>query len=157
MGVESEQASLVRDEAPPPAILVIVKTHVADDLQALLRDRHELALVVLFGSCSQGTEREGSDVDVAVLPAGELSSADEAQLEGAIARLAGREVDLVRLDRTEDIVLRREIARGTPLREGEPGAFARFAADAVLAWLDFAPMYLAAQARYLRKVAQGPT
>ena len=131
-----------------------MKTHLADELRALLRDRRELALVVLFGSCAQGTQGEGSDVDVAVLPVGELSSADEAQLEGSIARLAGREVDFVRLDRTEDIVLRREIARGTPLREGEPGAFARFAADAVLEWLDFEPTYRDAQARYLRKVAQ---
>ena len=151
----SRPRSAIRESSsPPPANLHLVSTHVADELRQLLRDRHDLALVVLFGSCAQGKEREGSDIDVAVLPAGELSSVDEAQLEGAIARLTGRDVDLVRLDRTDDVILRREIARGVPLRQGARGAFARFTADAVLEWLEFEPTYRAAQQLYLRRVAK---
>jgi uncharacterized protein len=109
-----------------------VDPRVLDELRALLRDRTELGLVVLFGSCARGTEREASDLDVAILPTRDLSSVEEAELEAALERATHREIDLVRLDRTDDIVLRREIARGMPLREGRPGMYARFAASAAL-------------------------
>jgi len=129
-------------------------TSLADALRTLLRDRRDLGTVVLFGSCARGAEGARSDIDIAVLPPGDLSAAAEADVEDAVARLTGREVDLVRLDRTEDLVLRREIARGIPLREHSPGAFARFAADAALAWLDLEPTYRDAEARFLRRVAR---
>ena len=99
--------------------------------------------------------RPDSDLDVAVLPLGAWSAVDEAALVDALERATGRDVDLVRLDRVDDVVLRREVARGLPLREHTPLAFARFAAEAALEWLDFEPVYLEAQARYLRRVARG--
>jgi hypothetical protein len=92
---------------------------------------------------------------VAIVPVRAFSATDEADLIEALHRETGREVDLVRLDRVDDVVLRREVARGLPLREAAAGAFARFAAEAVLAWLDLEPIYLAAQARFLQVVAKG--
>ncbi len=126
-----------------------------DRLRAALRDLQSAGLVVLFGSCAKGSPRADSELDVAVLPSGPLSAADEADLEDALARASGRAVDLLRLDRTDDVVLRREVARGVLLREERPGSFARFRADAALEWLDLEPVYLDAQARYLRRVAGG--
>lgn len=121
----------------------------------MLGARSDLALAVLFGSVARGEARPDSDLDVAILPTGRFSAVDEARLVEALSLASGREVDLVRLDRVEDVVLRREIARGMPLREAERGDFARFAADAMLAWLDLEPIYLDAQARYLAHVAAG--
>ena len=124
-------------------------------LRARLAARGDLALAVVFGSVARGEARPESDLDVAIQPAAQFSAVDEARLVEALARATGREVDLVRLDRVEDVVLRREIARGLPIREAVPGEFARFAADAMLVWLDLAPAYLDAQARYLAHVAAG--
>ena len=73
------------------------------------RPREDVALAVVFGSFAKGTSREASDLDLAILPTGAFSLEDEAQLVDAVERATNREVDLVRLDRTEDIVLRREI------------------------------------------------
>jgi len=126
-----------------------------DALRSVFAGRDDLGLVVLFGSVGRGGARPDSDLDVAIVPSRPFSAMDEARLIDAVARISGREVDLVRLDRTEDVVLRREIARGTPLHEAAPGTFARFAADAMLAWLDLEPTYLDAQARYLARVAAG--
>ena len=67
----------------------------------------------------------------------------------------GRELDLVRLDRTEDIILRREIAHGVLVGESVPGAFARFRGEALVEWLDFEPVYRRATELYLRRVAEG--
>lgn len=120
------------------------------------RPREDVALAVVFGSFAKGTAREASDLDLAVLPTASLSLENEAQLVDAVERATNREVDLVRLDRTEDIVLRREIGLyGVAVREARPGNFARFRADAQLAWLDFAPTYLEAEARFLRRIAAG--
>lgn len=123
-------------------------------LRALLAQRTDLALVVLFGSTARGCARPDSDLDVAVVPLGAWSAVDEAAFVDALERATGRDVDLLRLGRVDDVVLRREVARGVPLREHTPFAFARFAAEAALEWLDFEPVYLGAQARYLRAVAQ---
>ncbi len=116
--------------------------------------RSEFELVVLFGSMASGVARPDSDMDVAILPSGPFSAADEARLVDELERVSGRDVDLVRLDRVDDVVLRREIARGVPVREQTPGGFARFAADAALEWLDLEPVYNDAQARFLRRIAE---
>ena len=122
-------------------------------LRSVLRERHDLALAVLFGSHAKEKEHPESDLDVAVLPNDAFSAASEAELADALWRATGREVDLIRLDRIDDAVLRKEIASGVPVYETEPGTFARFAAEATLAWLDLEPVYLAAQARFLRRIA----
>jgi len=127
-----------------------------DTLRGLLGARDEVALAVVFGSVAKGTARPSSDLDLAVLPTAALSLEGEAQLVQAVERATGREVDLVRLDRIEDIVLRREIGlHGVAVREARPGNFARFRAEAQLAWLDLEPTYLDAEARFLRRVASG--
>lgn len=141
---------------PPSASLKSMDGLLLDAVRGVLATREDVALAVVFGSFAKGTAREASDLDLAVLPTASLSLENEAQLVDAVERATNREVDLVRLDRTEDIVLRREIGLyGVAVREARPGNFARFRADAQLAWLDFAPTYLEAEARFLRRIAAG--
>jgi len=128
---------------------------IAEAVRSCLAEHGALRFAVLFGSCAKGTARPESDVDLAIVPSGAFTLADEGDLALAIARATGRELDLVRLDRTEDLVLRREIARGVLVREGVPGAFARFRAEALIAWLDFEPVYTRATELYLKRVAEG--
>ncbi|MBL0219891.1 MAG: nucleotidyltransferase domain-containing protein [Myxococcales bacterium] len=75
-----------------------------------------LRLAVLFGSQATGRARQGSDVDIAILPCDpDLALKAELELAGALSSALGREVDLLRLDRAATL-LRWEIARhGTPL------------------------------------------
>jgi predicted nucleotidyltransferase len=129
------------------------------DIAAALRQALEgdetVALAVLFGSFAKGRAHAASDVDVAIVPARDLSLEGEAALVARLERATGRTVDLVRLDRTEDLVLRREVALGALLWETNAGAFARFRAEAVVAWLDFEPVYTRATKLYLQRVAEG--
>ncbi len=120
-----------------------------------LRAGPALRLAILFGSQASGRVHAESDVDVAIVPVDpELTLADELALQDAIARAAERDVDLVRADRADPIV-RREIARGRPLLEERPGIFARFAADAMLEYLDMEPLLVESRKRYLRRIARG--
>ena len=122
-------------------------------VQRALADRDEIAFAAVFGSCARGAERATSDLDLAIQPAGPFSLRDEDAVVAAVERATGRSVDLVRLDRTDDVVLRNEIARGVAVRDAPRGAFAYFAAEAALAWLDLEPTYRAAQRAYLRRAS----
>jgi predicted nucleotidyltransferase len=128
---------------------------IAETLRTALEGDETIAFAVLFGSFAKGNAHASSDVDVAVMPSRELTLEDEAALASHLERATGRTVDLVRLDRTEDFVLRREVALGLPVWELRRGAFARFRAEAVVAWLDFEPVYTQATQLYLRRVAEG--
>lgn len=125
-------------------------------LRAALAAEPRLRLAVLFGSAATGRTHGQSDVDIAILPLDPaLSLHDELALQSRLAAACGRDVDLVRLDQA-DVVVRREVARdGRPLFESDPGAFARFAAEATLEYLDFEPVLKEAQRRYLRRLAAG--
>jgi len=108
-------------------------------------------LAVLFGSTARGQSGPGSDLDVGVLfEAGQESAAS---LEVALARAAGRRLDLVRLDAAPPL-LRFEVARdGRVLLERAPHAWVDFRARAMTDWWDWAPtarLFHAAAASRLR-------
>jgi uncharacterized protein len=133
----------------------VASESVLEALRRCLAGRTDLRFVVVFGSFAKGKAHAGSDVDLAIVPVGPFSVHDEGDLAEVVSRATGRELDLVRLDRTEDIVLRREIAHGELVWESERGAFAAFRARAQVEWLDFEPVYTRATALYLRRVAEG--
>ena len=110
-------------------------------LETALRDSQPLRLAALFGSAAAGASRADSDVDVAVLPGpGGLDAVGEAALRARLTQAARADVDLIRLDEVTSTLLRWQIATtGVPLFEAEPGAFARFRADAAAEYIDFAP------------------
>ncbi len=125
-------------------------------LAGVLRRGPALRLAVLFGSMAKGTDRPDSDVDVAVLPAADGWTTDgELDLAAELSRAAGREVDLVRLDRATTL-LRAQIARdGVPILAAGPFEFARFRAQATAEYLDFAPVFAHHAERFRRRLAEG--
>lgn len=133
----------------------VVSASVIEALRGCLAGRTDLRFVVLFGAVAKGKAHAGNDVDLAIVPVGPFSLSDEGDLAEVVARATGRELDLVRLDRMEDIVLRREVAHGELVWESERGAFAAFRARAMVEWLDFERVYTRATALYLRRVAEG--
>lgn len=127
-------------------------------LRACLEAFPEVRLAVLFGSEATGAAHALSDVDVGLRLAGAPSPT--AALEAALARAAGRAVDLVLLDAAPPL-LRFEIARdGHLLTERDPHAWADFKARAMVDWWDWAPTahsLNALAARRLREeIARGP-
>jgi hypothetical protein len=84
----------------------------------------------------------------------DLPLQSELDLQRRLSEVAHLQVDLVRLDR-DDLLLAREAAvHGVALYENYAGAFARFRAAAVSAWLDFENSLAPARARWLARVAQ---
>jgi predicted nucleotidyltransferase len=131
-----------------------------DQLRAPLADLPAVRLAVVFGSIARGDERPGSDVDVGVRLNPD-SAALRQEVEVALGRAAGREVDIVFLDEAPPL-LRFEIATdGIVLVERQPHAWSDFRMHAMIDWWDWAPtarMIDDAAIRRLRaSVADGQT
>lgn len=99
-----------------------------------------LRMLVLFGSAARGSTRADSDIDVAVLlNETEDTTQHRMQIEAALGRAAGRDVDVVYLLEAPP-QLRFEIARdGRLLFERAPHTWADFRARAMIDWWDWAP------------------
>jgi predicted nucleotidyltransferase len=115
------------------------------DLRAALTESLAEAGVVrvalLFGSTARGQERPDSDVDVGFLPLdAEMSLGDELALQARLERVAGRHVDLVRLDRADSVLRWRAARDGIVLVSRAPGDAARLLAEIALEHADLAPL-----------------
>ena len=124
-------------------------------LRVVLAAGPRLRLALLFGSAAAGELREGSDVDVAILPEDPgLPLAAELALQAQLSRVARREVDLVRLDRAPTLVKYQVARHGQLLLASDRFARSRFVAQAVSEYLDFEPALRRAQERFrLRLIA----
>lgn len=106
-------------------------------LRAIAAGAAGARLVVLFGSVARGGASADSDVDVGISG---LAFWEGLRLGHALGAALGREAHVVELDTASEL-LRAEVARdGLPLHEGEPDAWALFRADAIVRWLDLAPL-----------------
>ena len=129
-----------------------------DALRDVLAREGDVLLAVLFGSSATNRRRPTSDIDLGVLLMPGTSI--ERHLAARLSRVAGRVVDLVRLDEAPPL-LRFEIARdGHVLLERSPHAWADFRARAMTDWWDWAPtarlFQRAAVARLRAGVTDGP-
>jgi predicted nucleotidyltransferase len=105
----------------------MTRTEIVDRLESALSGRTDVRLAVLFGSWARGTERPGSDVDVAV----DALGVDDTALSVELGDVLGCDVDVVSL-RTESIPLLHSIVRdGIVVHEGRPGAGALWRSHAL--------------------------
>lgn len=127
---------------------------ILERLRSALRVGPPMRLAVLFGSAARGELRPDSDVDIAILPVDRaLSLRAELDLQVALSRACGRDVDLVRLDLASTLV-RWEVARhAEKLWAPHPAEVARFIADAASEYLDFAPAFERAAEAFRRALA----
>lgn len=106
------------------------------DLRSALEAIPELQLAVMFGSAARGALTRESDLDIGILG---VSPARMPDLGVRLARMAGRDADLVALE-TAPPLLRFEIARdGVLLLERAPGQWADVRARAMVDWWEWAP------------------
>lgn len=96
------------------------------DFEAFGKD-HGLAWIALFGSRARGSERPGSDWDIAVMPCDAAGDSGLLDVAAGLARLLRRSnVDVAWMP-SASWLLAWQVARdGRLLQEAQPGAFARF-------------------------------
>jgi predicted nucleotidyltransferase len=95
--------------------------------------RIDARLVVLYGSAAH-VGRRSRDIDLAILPRGELDLLD--LTNRLTSRLGVQEVDLVDLRRADPLLLMFVATEGIPLYEAEPGEFARLVSLAARRYAD---------------------
>jgi predicted nucleotidyltransferase len=112
-------------------------------------------LVVLFGSAAKDQMHADSDVDIGWIPVDpDLSLGAELAFQAELTGVAGREVDLVRLDQASTIC-RYEVARSGIQLAGDRSEFVRFRADSIIDYLDFEPALRTATERYRQAILAG--
>jgi predicted nucleotidyltransferase len=127
-----------------------------DLIVAALRSGPPLRLAMLFGSTAKGTQRIDSDIDIGIVPEDpELSLAEELTLQTDLARVSGHQVDLVRLDRASTLLRWQVVRYGQVLVEATPFAAARFTAETVAEYLDFASAFERAAENFRRVLTAG--
>jgi predicted nucleotidyltransferase len=98
--------------------------------------------IYIYGSTARGDSWSGSDLDVAVLlPPGQVVE-QPWQIAGQLAGALGREIDLVDLRQSGDVLCMQVLAEGVELYNAEPGE--------VLAWEARA---MTRYGRYRREIA----
>jgi predicted nucleotidyltransferase len=108
-----------------------------------LAGRDDLAAAWLFGSRARGTERPGSDVDVAVLlrdappPPGDGLGRD---LQDDLAGVLGRPVDLVVMNRAPADLVHRVLRDGELLIENDRSRRVRFEVARRAEYFDLLPI-----------------
>ncbi len=129
-------AGLLRD-----AILgtMNIETSIAALRDALLADER-VSAAILFGSAARGQARPSSDLDVGVIA---RSDADAAELEardvdliGRLSTAAGRDVQLVVLDRVEPVLGRQAFLAGRALFDRDPKKTARVLERILIEYFD---------------------
>lgn len=90
-------------------------------------------LVVLYGSSARGEVAQG-DIDLAILPRGELDLVDVTNQ--LTRRLKTQQVDVVDLRRADPLLLMFVASEGIPLYEAKPGEFARLVSLAARRYAD---------------------
>lgn len=113
--------------------------HLRQRLCERLEAHPRCRLAVVFGSEARGEARADSDLDIGWVPfESGLALGDELELQADLTRIAGVEVDLVRLDRASTLV-KMEVARDGVLLLGERRDWTGFRAGAISEFLDFEP------------------
>ena len=122
-------------------------------LQEELTGHPQVDFAVLFGSWARSQARSDSDVDVAFMPVGEWTLAEELDLQGTLSRAAGASVDLVRLD-AAPLLLAWEGVSGGMWLCGDQSRFARYRAEVALEHAEMAPLLDRTARHYARQIAE---
>ena len=111
------------------------------DRMAEIAGRHDLVLVVLYGSVARGTETSASDIDIAIMGKRVLDFTDEAVIGEEMHKAIGGDVSVHSLHHISPLFAHLVMQDGVVLFEDEPE---RAHAYRMYAWK------LAAESKYLR-------
>ena len=124
--------------------------HELDAIRQVLDARQDVRLAYVFGSVASGRARPASDLDVAILFAGEPPPATLDRLTEELEEAAGRPVDLVDLAQAPPLLAHQVVATGSCLVCRHPPDRAAFETRTILRHLDTAHLRRI-QHEYLRE------
>ena len=111
-----------------------------ESLQTVFAGHPEIRLVMLFGSAAAGTERPGSDIDIAVQADRPLDTTTKMSLIAELALTTGRAIDLVDLNTVGAPSLAQIVRHGKRLIDSD-AAYARLITRHLIDEADFLPYY----------------
>lgn len=112
-----------------------------------------VTLAIVFGSTARGQEHAGSDLDVAVVCAPQLSC-DVLELSARLSVATGREVDVVDCAQAPIPLLDSIITEGVVVFERERGAEAQFRSRTLAMLETDRPWYRRMRDAWLQRVAE---
>jgi predicted nucleotidyltransferase len=116
-----------------------IETSIAALHQALLADER-VSAAILFGSAARGQARPSSDLDVGVIARSEADAleleAGDLELAARLSIAAGRDVQLVVLDRVEPVLGRQAFHAGRTLFDRDPKKTARVLERILIEYFD---------------------
>ncbi len=129
-------------------------------LKGVLADGPALRFAVVFGSAARsfgGREvmRPDSDVDVGIWPERAMTLAEENDLASRLEVVAGRSVDLVRLDLASAALAFRAARDAVALIASRPEDVTRWRARIAVEHADFEPTLREGLERYRRAILRG--
>jgi predicted nucleotidyltransferase len=129
------------------------RDHIITLLAAEFARSSRVTFAVLFGSWARGHARADSDVDVAILPAGGISRAEELALAARLSTASARVVDLVRLDEASTLLRWRVAREGLLLHAASPESWPRFRVTAASEYCDFSEAIAGPAELFRRRIA----
>ncbi|TVQ40438.1 MAG: nucleotidyltransferase domain-containing protein [Spirochaetaceae bacterium] len=123
----------------PHAVSHPTQTHIDKPLRRALTsvvERYpQLQLAILYGSCARGTQRPGSDVDLALAQSSRTAMDQDTLLDISLecSRRTGREVQLRDLARAEGLFLKQVLTTGVVLLSRD----STVRAELIIRMLDF--------------------
>jgi len=124
-----------------------------NQLHLLLESNLRVLAVFAFGSQVDGYATPRSDVDLAVLFAGDVPLKEQLALQVRIADILSQDVDLVSIN-DAPLLLRHRAIRGRLLFERDPVAVANLIEDTLRKYRDFAPRLREGRAAYYASLEQ---
>lgn len=133
----------IKKDADAEYFMVLTKAQ--RNILEKIAKKHNLLLVVLYGSFAQGQETEESDVDVAILKKGNIDIEDYYEDYGKLITsfegvFPNRRIDLVPL-RGRDPLFFHQIMNKSVLLYGDPALYRRFKVNALMRYIDAKPLF----------------
>jgi predicted nucleotidyltransferase len=128
---------------------------VIDRVVALLEARFGLDALFVFGSEAAGTQRPGSDLDLAALMRSRPDALELLDAQTALEQIAGQEVDLVDLGAASPILARQVLRGGRCVFGSDAPALARFEAVLPGRYEDLKRLRAEAETALVQRVVDG--
>lgn len=103
----------------------MLEENLKKQLIKVIQNKINPAFIILFGSFAKGTNRIGSDIDLAFFSKEQLSSYERFLLASELAEIAGREVDLVDLKQIDTVFTMQIFSQGIPIYIQDENEFTR--------------------------------